>query len=177
MESIILDFLSDNIVQQQKIHPKIRRLSDLWRKNQIFLETNHNYIQWMFPLDEPSRYNLEAPVLNEKEIELILENKIIQQNILKSLDVMLGFYGFERKGKKIIKNRNFKRRGRNWITKNNHNYLRITRILRSLKITGLGEYADVFYKELMQVCVENPVISDETKHYWKKAVSNVDRLI
>lgn len=45
-----------------------RYLSDLWKKGYFFLETSHDYIQWMFPLDTKSQYNSKAPVLNNEEI-------------------------------------------------------------------------------------------------------------
>ena len=32
------------------------------------LETVHDYIQWLFPLPEPSQYKLRAPVLDAKQI-------------------------------------------------------------------------------------------------------------
>lgn len=143
-----------------------RRLSDLWKKGNFFLETCHDYIQWMFPLNEESKHNSKAPVLTEEEITMIRSNERIQKNMLQSLDVMLRFYGLERDGKKIQRENNFEKRRRWWITKNNHNYLRITRILKSLKLCGLEDYAWAFYEELGQIYLEYPVISNETFSYW-----------
>lgn len=33
------------------------------------LQTIHDYIQWFFPLPEPSDFNLAAPVLNRESIQ------------------------------------------------------------------------------------------------------------
>ncbi len=88
MESIILDFLSDNIVQQQKIHPKIRRLSDLWRENQItnsktsemnrYKEMCNTYRYRIFcvdftdiPIEEVKRRNANREVLKRVPEEAI----------------------------------------------------------------------------------------------------------
>lgn len=86
--------------------------------------------------------------------------------MLRSLDVMLAFYGLERHGNNIVRSKNFKKRSKWWITKNNHNYRRITRILKSLRLAGLDEYADALCEELSQIYIVYSVISDETLGYW-----------
>lgn len=79
---------------------------------------------------------------------------------------MLAFYGLERHGNNIVRSKNFKKRSKWWITKNNHNYRRITRILKSLRLAGLDEYADALCEELSQIYIVYSVISDETLGYW-----------
>ena len=143
-----------------------RFLSNLWKKGNFFLETCHDYIQWMFPLNEESQHNSKAPVLTKEEIAFIQSNETIQRNMLKSLDVMLRFYGLERDGKKFQRGKNFEKRRKWWITKNNHNFLRITRILKSLKLCGLDNYAWALFEELGQIYLEYPIISDETLGHW-----------
>jgi len=143
-----------------------RDLSKLWKKGNFFLETSHDYIQWMFPLNEASKHNSKAPVLTAEEITFIRSNESIQENMLRSLDVMLRFYGLERGGKKIQRGENFEKCRRWWLTKNNHNYLRITRILKSLKLCGLDDYAWAFFEVLGDIYMEYPVISDKAFSYW-----------
>lgn len=143
-----------------------RNLSDLWKKGNFFLETSHDYIQWMFPLNEASKHNSKAPVLTREEISVIRSNETIQENMLHSLDVMLRFYGLERDGKKIQRGKNFEKRRRWWLTKNNHNYLRITRILKSLKLCGLDDYAWAFFEVLGDIYMKYPIISDKVFSYW-----------
>lgn len=50
---------------------KGRMLSDLWDKSDLFLEFSHNYIQWMFPLNERSKHHPNAPVLYDEDIQFI----------------------------------------------------------------------------------------------------------
>jgi hypothetical protein len=45
-----------------------RLLADLWAWSDADLEEVHDYIQWMFPLPEPSRFNLDAPLLTDDDI-------------------------------------------------------------------------------------------------------------
>ena len=47
-------------------------------------ETTHDYIQWLFPLDEPSRSVNGAPVLTESDIDEIKESSLAQTNLAKS---------------------------------------------------------------------------------------------
>ena len=46
-----------------------RMLTMLWNQTDDDAENTHDYIQWMFPLDQPSRSVTGAPVLNELDIE------------------------------------------------------------------------------------------------------------
>ena len=50
--------------------PNINKLyiSDMWDMSDEEIEYTHDFIQWLFPTDTPSRYNSEAPVLNQEDI-------------------------------------------------------------------------------------------------------------
>ena len=145
---------------------KGRMLSDLWNKNDLFLEFSHNYIQWMFPLNEGSKHHPNAPILDDEDIQFIQNHAEIQVNMLHSFDIILRFYGFDRDELTIYRNKDFLRKSKRWLTKNNHNFLRITRILKSLKLCGLDAYSEAFFETLVQVYKEYPVITVETMSYW-----------
>lgn len=145
---------------------KGRMLSDLWDKSDLFLEFSHNYIQWMFPLNERSKHHPIAPVLDDEDIQFIQSHEEIKINMLHSFDVMLRFYGFDRDKLAIHRNNEFLKKSKRWLTKNNHNFLRITRILKSLKLCGLDKYSEAFYETLVQFYKKYPVITEETISYW-----------
>lgn len=145
---------------------KGRMLSDLWNKNDLFLEFSHNYIQWMFPLNEGSKHHPNAPILDDEDIQFIQNHAEIQVNMLHSFDIILRFYGFDRDELTIYRNKDFLRKSKRWLTKNNHNFLRITRILKSLKLCGLDAYSEAFFETFVQVYKEYPVITVETMSYW-----------
>jgi len=148
-----------------------RRLSDYWSWDCQRLEDVHDFIQWMFPLAEPSPVNPSAPTLDAATIAEFRCNPTIQQNLLKSLDVMLDFYGFtlDRSQKTITAAVYFKGRARNWLSRNNHNHLRITRILKCLMLCGLDDYALAFHAVLVQVARPDKV-SSATLRFWEDAV-------
>jgi len=135
------------------------------------LETVHDYIQWLFPLPEPSQYNLCAPVLNAEQIAKFHTDTELCAQLLASFDKMLGFYGFERNNMSIVRSNLWEERSRNWLRPGNHNHLRLTRILKSLSILGLKDHAHALFEALNTVFSENSnVISAATMGYWKRAL-------
>lgn len=102
------------------------------------LEYHHDFIQWLFPLTERSNANPSAPVLSLEEIGAFRASHEAQDSLLRSLDVMLAFYGLGRHShaRAVDRAPSFSARSRNWLTPGNHNFLRLTRILRSLTILG-----------------------------------------
>jgi hypothetical protein len=135
------------------------------------LETVHDYIQWLFPLPEPSQYNRLAPVLDSEQIAKFHTDAELRAQLLASFDKMLGFYGFERNNMSIIRSNSWEERSRNWLRPGNHNHLRLTRILKSLSILGLKDYAHALFEALNDVFSEkSSAISDTTMEYWKRAL-------
>lgn len=154
-----------------------RYLRQYWDMDYFELEYRHNYIQFMFPLMEISNFNKKAIILTEDDLLNIYNDKsslyIIQNNMLKSFEVMLNFYGLMMgKSGQIVKASNFDARRKKWIKINNHNYLRITRILKSLMLFGLNDEANNFFNILIQLKDEYPnLINDISIVYWKEAVN------
>jgi hypothetical protein len=152
-----------------------------WADNQ--LEKSHDYIQWLFPLPEPSSFNVAAPVLNRRSIEEFRARADLQEKLLFSFTRMLNFYGLEvRSGERVTITRapNFAAKATVWLSPGNHNHLRITRILRCLTVLGLESEAKAFFGCLSEIYEDEqnkrlPAISDETVLYWKEAVGDSAR--
>ena len=144
------------------------------------LEVTHDYIQWLFPLPEPSSFNLAAPVLNRESIQEFRTRPDLQDKLRVSFLRMINFYGLEvRSGERTTVNRaqNFATKATVWLSPGNHNHLRITRILRCLSVLGLEAEAKAFFDCLVEICEgeqNEPMsaISDETMLYWREAVGD-----
>lgn len=155
---------------------KRRMIEDIWAWNYEQLEDVHDYIQWLFPLKQRSRYNPDAPILDEGVIRAFRTNEQLKERLLKSLKVMLKFYGLRcnERGNadiEIAKSDEYQERKLNWIEESNHNYLRITRILTSLTILGLESYALAFFQALDRIYQEEKEnIGNHTYAFWKSAV-------
>ena len=59
---------------------KGRYLSDIWSYSDNEIERTHDFIQWIFPLDEPSNAVWDAPVLIDQEIDEILDSSKVRRN-------------------------------------------------------------------------------------------------
>jgi hypothetical protein len=135
------------------------------------LEEVHDYIQWLFPLPEPSQFNTLAPILDAGQIAIFQTDTELRVQLLASYDKMLGFYGFERNNMTITRSNTWEERSRDWLKPGNHNHLRLTRILKSLSILGLKDYAQALLEALNRVFAEHSnAISSTTLGYWKRAL-------
>jgi hypothetical protein len=153
-----------------------RMIQEIWAWDFEKLECIHDYIQWLFPLSEKSAFNPNAPVVNESVIQLFRDDPRLRQNLLRSLIVMLRFYGLQHHqdelGQVLIdQSTEYLSRKREWLGVFNHNYLRITRILKCLVAFGLVNEAQAFYECLQQIYREDSAqIGADTFQYWTNAV-------
>lgn len=85
---------------------------------------------------------------------------------------MIRFYGFEvdENSRNLIKGSNWDKASKNWVMRFNHNHLRITRIIRSLRVLGLETEAENFYLALAEVHEHTGRISETSLMYWTRAV-------
>lgn len=142
------------------------------------LESVHDFIQWLFPLLEPSPVNPLAPVLDEAAIDAFHASPELHGNLKASFARMAQFYGFKiLPGPPVALERaaTFAGQAANWLHPYNHNHLRITRILKCLSLLGLGAEARAFFDCLAELYGEEqhhprPRISRETFRYWQSAI-------
>ena len=118
--------------------PSCRHLiSDIWELwPTLKFEEEHDFIQWIFPLDEPSSYNSKAPILTKEDIQEFRKDHCLQHNVMISVHVFMRF---------LYITSEF------WCTDRDHNHLRITRILKSLVLLGLEKEAGNVFDELIQI--------------------------
>ncbi len=152
-----------------------RFLKDIWGYTDDQLEEVHDFIQWLFPLPEPSQFNLDAPLLSEEDITAFRYDDLLQANLLRSLQRMLAFLGLAWAGNgQVVEGPNFLARAPEVWSFPNHNWLRITRILRSLKLLGLQTQAQALYDWLSSLYSRRrfPITAD-TFQYWTEAVEGL----
>ncbi len=61
-----------------------RTLAALWAYPDEELESTHDFIQWMFPLREPSGFNVNAPLLTDADITEFRSDPKLRENLLRS---------------------------------------------------------------------------------------------
>lgn len=138
------------------------------------LERSHTFIQWMFPLPEKSKAVPESPVLTAEDRGQFLYDVGLQDNMVKCTMRMLKFYGLNINGAEgIVKGANWEERSKEWIKPKNHNFLRLTRMIRSLKLCGMEHWAECLHDCLCKIYEEHKgVIGPLTKQFWDEAISD-----
>ncbi|KAI1812210.1 hypothetical protein GGS20DRAFT_42151 [Poronia punctata] len=174
----LVDFFDPAV---QGTDPKGRTLDEILSWSDTELERCHDYIQYVFPLAEQSAANYHAPVLDEETVVIFRNSPALQENVMRTLKRMVSFYGFalaeedeekisETASLNILPNGNGNSRGlSHWLVPMDHNHLRITRIIRSLRILGLGRAATDFRSALLRVQQSRPRVSSRSVGYWRRA--------
>jgi hypothetical protein len=148
-----------------------RRLSDIWAWDDDRLEEVHDFVQWLFPLPEPSRFNPDAPLLTEADVAAFQGDERLRANLRQSFERMLDFLGLSQEGGRVVEGPSFAARVPDVWAYTNHNWLRVTRILKSLTLLGLRAEAEALYDRLDAFYRGRRFpITAETFRYWTDAV-------
>lgn len=148
-----------------------RTIADLWSFDHRRLAMVHDFIQWLFPLPEPSRFNPDAPLLSEDDKAAFRNDPHLQDRVRKSLDLMLEFLGLKRHGNTIMRGPDFARV--HWLEPANHNHLRLTRVLLFLGHAGLAAEATALLACLEDIAAKEGAgkITPRTLEFWRSSVS------
>lgn len=177
-----------------------RRLADIWSWSAAELESTHDYIQWLFPLDAESGVNPAAPLVTAETRRAFAWDELLGDRLMRSLLLMLEFYGLRcararthrrsadhhamsKSGKPapadeprdtvtITRGPEFAERARVWLQPGNHNHLRLTRVLKSLCLLGREAEARALLSCLEEIAADEgrEAISPRTLEFWRHAV-------
>ena len=164
MKTDLLKFYTNEKPNNRNVY-----LKEMWSYTNDQLENEHKYIQWMFPTDSKSWFNFSAPTLTTEDIDILKNDERVMNNFKKSIQVIFQFYGFKlMQDDSIIYSTDFEIKAKSWITINNHNYRRISRILRFLTLFEFNKIK----RELLVILSEiyskyGNVIGDRTYQIWQ----------
>lgn len=149
-----------------------RLLAEITRQDDDWLEMTHDYIQWLFPLEEPSRVTPWAPTVTREVREAFHQDELLRRHLKASFLRMLRFYGLAYRDGQIAQGTNWQERKHDWFTEPTHNNLRITRILKSLALLGLRPLAEDFLGALDSLRVTEPDcgVGEKAFRYWRAAL-------
>ncbi|RZJ43703.1 MAG: hypothetical protein EON87_11635 [Brevundimonas sp.] len=118
------------------------------------IERQHNFVQWVFPLLEASQAVPGSPVLTPADVDLIRQSETAQTNLSSAATMMAAFYGSSD----------------HWLRSHDHNHLRITRIIKSLRLLAGDDAADRFYDVIEGlVDASGQALNDVSRRYWATA--------
>ncbi|XP_069462323.1 opioid growth factor receptor-like protein 1 [Ambystoma mexicanum] len=136
----------------------IEEILNKWKGDYDKLEHNHTYIQWLFPLREQG-LNFYAKELTTYEIEEFKKTKEAIKKFLLAYKMMLEFFGIKLMDKigNVTRAANWQERFQH-LNESQHNYLRITRILKSLGELGYESFKSPLVKIFLhEALVENTI--------------------
>jgi hypothetical protein len=149
-----------------------RYLADIVRRDDRWLEATHDYIQWLFPLREPSGVLPSAPLIDAEVAAAFATDERLRSALHASFVRMLAFYGLREAQRQIVKGENWDERKIDWFTRPTHNDLRITRILKCLGALGCGDDAQRLLAALVSLAQSERDfgVSAVSVAYWRDAV-------
>ncbi|KAI1332470.1 opioid growth factor receptor conserved domain-containing protein [Xylariaceae sp. FL0255] len=164
-----------------------RTLEEILAWDDEKLECTHDYIQTVFPLTEPSPYEHLAPVLDEETMLIFRHSPPLQQSVVRSMIRILKFYGFEvdewswniddtgrphlTDGAISIRDRDvFAQQQAHWLRRLNHNHLRMSRIIRCLRLIGLEDVALGFYDAISEIYSQLGSPDSRSPQFWRAAM-------
>ena len=134
----------------------LRRKELLSISNEDF-ESKHGFIQWAFPTPESSNQVSDAPVL-DLETAVWLAEKPEVSTFLEAMTVrFLEFLSVND----------------HWKQRYNHNHLRISRAIQSLRLLHSWELADWFYNKVKEFAGDSFPLMEEANRYWSYYASPV----
>ena len=110
------------------------------------MESCHDFIQWLFPLEQASAFNSQTPILTKQDIQVFRGDGSLRANLSNSFDRFLAFLGLAREDQEIGPAADFASK-QSVFTSPNHNWLRITRVLHALRLLGLEDEAQVLFPQ------------------------------
>ena len=131
-----------------------RLLNDIWAFSDAEIERTHNFIQWLFPLAEASLSVPGSPTLTSDEIAALRLSVAAKTSIVESADWYTAFLS----------------RNSHWKAKYNHNHLRITRAIKSLRLLVSDEEANRFRDDVFALLGDDSAMTDEkAQSFWNAA--------
>ncbi|KAF2397642.1 hypothetical protein EJ06DRAFT_129858 [Trichodelitschia bisporula] len=155
-----------------------RSLTDILNFTDNELEHFHDYIQILFPLPEPSGF-VSAPRLTPDIVAAFRADDAtgaaLRGNLRLAFLRMIDFFGLAIEDEEgeccVTTGPGWQERRWIWVRRFDHNHLRITRILRCLRILGLGRFAQGFWEFLNHPPDEDPRFGRTSIEYWEAAAT------
>ena len=124
--------------------------SDLLHLTDKEFERHHGFIQWAFPTPEKSNSNFSAPILDLGTAVWMSEDA----DTLNFLEEM------------TVRFLRFLKDNDHWKTPYNHNHLRITRVIQSLRILHSWELAEWFHEQVITLAGHAYEVMESPRRFW-----------
>ena len=173
----IISFFSP---QTRARDPSGRSLDTILAYTDAQLSRHHDFIQYLFPLPEKSPVNPWAPLIDRQVYDAFRDSQDLRAELLRGFGRMLGFYGFTLSTSasgsggvegqvEILPAQNFKAQSKlSWRRGMDHNHLRLTRMIRCLRVLSCEREARALYRALLEFD-EGGVVRGSSRMFWARA--------
>jgi len=127
-------------------------------KDDSWLERTHDYVQWLLPTRRRSLHEPGAPRLTDADVKAFASRRDMRERFSFVVDRYERFLQLDRMAPF-------------WLRNKDHNHLRMTRMLESMRDLGMHERAGRTLGKIMAVVNANPGrVEPQAVEFWKKAV-------
>lgn len=124
---------------------------EIYAADNKWLETTHDWVQWAFPGTEKSFFQPHLPLLSYAEIEVFRNDADIRRRVTEM----------------VFRYTVFLTSTEHWRTPNNHNHLRITRMLKFLWLINMRPAARQAHRHILSL---QPNATAQTLRLWADVV-------
>ena len=138
-----------------------------WNETQDFgpWETNHNFIQWIFPTNIPSNHQQHVPILVQPNIDKLIEDPIFLDRYAECFIKFMNFMkiDIQKQGQTIlfVVTDGFSH-------KRSHNYLRMSRLINSLRCFAFDDVSTALYNALVKDIGLKPDFVKQSANFWAR---------
>jgi hypothetical protein len=149
-----------------------RTIEQILKFDENDIENYHDFIQWIFPTEERSLYNPNAPIISNSFKKLLSTNSVAENNFCKTCKLFINFLGFECDENTIETKKN----AIMFYDRPQHNLLRITRVLNSLNQLGKTSCSQELFSLLEDIFHKYPdKIPQQSFAFWVKTQQSTDK--
>ena len=119
---------------------------------------HHDWVQWLFPLATPSAAVPGSPVLTTSDIAAIGDDPRAIETLERASERLIRFYNSTD----------------HWLSRYDHNHLRISRIIQSLRLLVGPDAARHFYEAILERHeAAGAPVNPQSLRYWSKALGDL----
>lgn len=132
-----------------------RTFDQMMNQSDDWWEETHNFIQWVFPTNTPSRLYLDAPILDLETIKKFRSSYDVETNMTRAIIKFMSFLKLYEKNP-------------SWICERPHNLLRVSRAIESsLLCMSHANLATFFFNAVVSVETDSIFFHDSRIKYWE----------
>ena len=159
MSKIVDFFTEEGTDHRERTHAGLIAMTDAG------FEGCHDHIQWLFPLHEKSYHSKEeVPVLTTEDVKQLFNSREASLVMQRGYARFMKFLGLNSTSDEDNRKR------AQWCTDSNHNLLRITRAIRSLRFFGCVSNAILLHSRATTAAGARK-IDPNTFAYWDDALN------